>query len=127
MAERYAKKGKVEIDWRDRALPMDAPDGCGKLLLNLVALTSECLPRGGTVRVTCAREGERLVARAAGEGQGANLREDTAPALARDVEITELTPRNVQAYFTAMLATRLSSALTVEQGTPDRIAFSVAL
>ena len=127
LAVRHGKKSKVEVDWRDRSLPASAPGGCGKLLLNLVALMVECLPRGGKVTVSCIAEGENLVARVFGEGQGANLREDTAPALRADTTIEDLTPRNIQGYFTRLLALRMKSDLLIESGEPDRIGFSVIL
>ena len=127
LSARYGKKSKAEIIWQDVALPMDSPDGCGKLLLNLSSLAMECLPRGGKITVTCQPSGERLLAQAVAEGEGARMRDEHGAALHPNVKIEELTPRNVQGYFTRLLARRLGSELDVDATVENEVRLSVAL
>lgn len=113
LTERFLGDGKVKLDWQAVSLPQDAPEGLPKLLLNLIALAVEALPRGGTVVVTVS-PGWAL--KVAAVGEGAALRPETAAALAPDILVDGLTPRQVQAYFTALLAGRLGGRLLVEPG-----------
>ncbi len=55
------------------------------------------------------------------------MREETAQALTDEVMIADLTPRNVQAYFTRLLALRLGSDLVAETLGPESVRFSVVL
>ena len=60
-------------------------------------------------------------------GPGAKLREEAAPALRPDVPVGDLTPRNVQGYFTRVLARRAGAELAVYTAQSDRLVFSVTL
>lgn len=113
LTERFLGDGKVKLDWQAVSLPQDAPEGLPKLLLNLIALAVEALPRGGTVVVTVS---PGWAVKVAAVGEGAALRPETAAALAPDILVDGLTPRQVQAYFTALLAGRLGGRLLVEPG-----------
>lgn len=127
LAAGYLAAGKIDLDWNARLPDGDAPDGLGKILLNLVALAKEMLPRGGTLRVALLNEGGRLSAVVSAEGAGAAIREETAPGLAPDAAVEDLTPRNVHAYFTRTLARRLGSDLEVDSSAENRVRFAVPL
>jgi len=127
LAAGYLAAGKIDLDWNARLPDGDAPEGLGKILLNLVALAKEMLPRGGTLRVELLNEGGRLSAVVSAEGAGAAIREETAPGLAPDAVVEDLTPRNVHAYFTRTLARRLGSDLEVDSSAENRVRFAIPL
>ena len=77
------------------------------------------------IRKSCAWSPERFLASAT--GADAKIREESRPALADDVAIEELTPRNVQGYFTRLLAQRMGSDLTIDSPGNDSLRFSVTL
>jgi histidine phosphotransferase ChpT len=119
---------KTTLDWAAVGQPAgEAPEGLGKLLLNLIALGEECLPRGGALSVSLAEGSAGLEVAVTANGAGARLREETQPALADDVIIEELTPRNVHGYFTRMLAQRMGSDLIVDSPGADSLRLSVRL
>lgn len=113
LAEGYLQAHKAALDWQaDPALAAAAGEGGGKLLLNLIALALEALPRGGTVRAGGDADGALAVA---AQGQGARLRPESAEALEPDADVDDLTPRTVQAYFAQVLARRAGSRLELSQ------------
>mgnify|MGYP003836835651 CR=1 FL=1 len=125
LAEGYLGPHKANLDWRADQLISDGPDGTGKLLLNLVALALEALPRGGTI-VAGADLSDGVHIGVSAEGQAARLRDESAAALRPDADVGTLTPRSVQAYFTQLVATRLGGKLAVQDET-DRLIFQVRL
>lgn len=123
----FLGSGKVTLDWSVQTDPAGAPDGLGKLVLNLIALATEGLPKGGGLSVAVGAGGGGLDVSVTAAGPGAKLREETAPALRPDVAVGDLTPRNVQGYFTRILARRGGGDLTIDTAQPERLVFSVTL
>jgi histidine phosphotransferase ChpT len=116
LAGAFLERTKTRLDWPNGALPDELPEGFAKLLMNLVALAAESLPRGGTVALSFAEEGAGLRLAAQARGEGCGLKPEVAAALAEDCEVAELTPRGVQGYFTRLLAQRAGGSL---QATPS--------
>ncbi|HEX9789625.1 MAG TPA: histidine phosphotransferase family protein [Kiloniellales bacterium] len=123
----YLGGGKVTLDWSVQSGAGGAPDGLGKLVLNLVALAVEALPKGGKLSVGVQPGSGGLEASVTAEGPGAKLREESVPALNPDVNVTDLTPRSVQGYFTRLLARRAGGDLAVDTSHPGRLVFTVKL
>lgn len=123
----YLGSGKIALDWSVRTDPAGAPDGLGKLVLNMTALAAEGLPKGGRLSVVAGAVADGLEVSVTAAGPGAKLREETVPALRPDVPIGELTPRNVQGYFTRILARRAGGELVLDTAQPDRLIFRVTL
>jgi histidine phosphotransferase ChpT len=113
-------EGKVALEWRLGALP----EGWHKLVCNLLLLASEGLPRGG--RVVLDRAGADGVTVTA-EGENVRLNEPI-PALLQDPDRPEhLSPRTVQAIFTALLARRAGTVLEVRQLNPNELALAAKM
>ena len=123
----FLGSGKVSLNWSVQTGPAGAPDGLGKLVLNMIALAGEGLPKGGELSVAVGANGSGLDVSVTAAGPGAKLREESAPALRSDVSVGDLTPRNVQGYFTRILARRAGGDLAVDTDQPERLVFSVAL
>ena len=111
----FLSHSKAELDWSAAPVSEGVPDGTAKLLLNLVALAAEALPRGGTVGVTMARDGAGFELEVKAVGADAGLRQEAEAALSDDIAVENLTPRNVHGYFTQLLVKRLGGRLRTEQ------------
>lgn len=119
--------GKVTLDWSVQAGPAGAPEGLSKLILNLVALAVEALPKGGGLSVGVQHGPGGLEASVTAAGPGAKLREESVTALHPDVAVADLTPRSVQGYFTRLLARRAGGDLVIDTGQADRLVFTVKM
>ena len=137
LAGNYLGGEKIRLAWPAQApegeLPEDElPEDLGKLVLNMLLLGAECLPLGGELALEL-REGEgagTLTVRVVASGERAALREETRPALAPDAAPEDLTPRNVQAFFTGKIAERMGGALALEEdpeGPEGAVAFTARL
>ena len=82
---------------------------------------------GGTLSVAVSEGPAGLEATVTASGSGARLREESQPALADEIAIEELTPRNVHAYFTRLIARRMGSEIMVDSPGPDSLRLSVTL
>ena len=105
----------ISVDWRPGA---DAFDGdAARLLLNLVLLAKDCLPRGGVVEVTATEAGLGATAR----GEACALGDE-----AREVLVDHggpSGPRGAQAYLTRLLGARRGLPVTVVSA-PQALAFT---
>jgi histidine phosphotransferase ChpT len=128
LATGFLASGKTMLDWTAVGPPAgNTPDGLGKLLLNLIVLGEECLPRGGTLGVSLAERPAGLEVAVTANGTGARLREESQLVLVDDAVIEELTPRNVHGYFTRLLAQRMGSDLAIDSPGIDSLRLSVTL
>jgi len=120
LAQAYLEKGYPQGDWRldwqaDQG-PAVSPDHA-KLLLNLICLAQDCLPRGGVIVV---RPQEAVLVAARGETLTAS---ESVQGLAA-AELAGQGPRAGQGAYAALLAARLGGTVAWHQG-PDEIAFSL--
>jgi histidine phosphotransferase ChpT len=106
VAEFFAE-GKVDFTWRFTALP----PAWGKLACNLVLVAAEALPRGGKVALEPAAGGLFAVT---AQGEGAKLGEPVLALLGGPIRHELLTPRTIQAAFTALLAARDGMTIGVQ-------------
>lgn len=118
---------RTRLEWLTVQAPDGAPDGLAKVLLNMVALGHEALPRGGRLKVEIGRAGGRIEARVTAEGQDAHLRPESLAGLADKVNLDEMSPRGVHGYFTRLVAKRLGSDLLIETPGPDALLLRVAV
>ena len=126
ITERYLSKSKALLEWSQASLPLSAPSGTGKLLLNMTALASECLPRGGSISVSVRETSLGAALMVVARGQGAALRDELTGVFEEGVDVEDLSPRNIQGYFTAHLARALGATLKIASE-PDRMIFEVEL
>jgi len=113
----------LTLSWRDGGTAAWAA-GAAKMLLNLVLLARDCLPRGGVVRVE-ARSGEGPLARVSAEGPGAQPGEAAAEWAAAASPLASLGPRGAQGRYARLLAERLGLAPTLESAA-DRVVFGIS-
>lgn len=119
--------GKIRLDWPTDHDHIDVPTGMPKLILNLVMVAAECLPRGGVVGVALAAEPRRVEARVTAAGQGGRLPPELVSALAPDAVVADLTARTVQGYFVARLAEAFGGTLDLPVAAADSVVLAVSL
>lgn len=91
---------KPELIWNAPAVAMPRP--AVRVIVNLLLIANECLPRGGTVEVTASGDGNGGEVVIAASGPRAKLKEATAAAL-RGAE-DDLSGHTIQPTLTALLA-----------------------
>jgi histidine phosphotransferase ChpT len=101
--------GKVTLHWETPH--KNWPKDWAKLLMNAVVIATDCLPRGGVLRIETASEAPsfKLVA----TGQAARIVEDTERGLRGEQAQNSYDARYVQPALTYRLAKGLNAGLTV--------------
>lgn len=127
LAMRFFAHHKASLDWSASVMPSGLPESAGKLILNMLLLAGEALPRGGTVGVLFAEDDGVHEISVVAVGADAGLREETRAGLADDVPVAELTPRSVQPYFTRQLARDMNGQLVVDAAGPGHLRFTAKL
>ncbi|MDP6691850.1 MAG: histidine phosphotransferase family protein, partial [Alphaproteobacteria bacterium] len=128
----FLADGRGELDWP--SVPDEGnlgPDKTGvKILLNLILIANDMIPRGGQVRVALAR-GERdgravINAEVRSNGTGARLGDGVEVAFDTASDSSVLNPKSAPARLAASLAQSAGSSISVMPHV-DEVAFSVEL
>ncbi len=117
VARDFLDGGRVTLDWPDDSVTVDGGIGkpAVKLLMNMVLLGSEALPRGGDLAVTVARNGDGSRLAVSASGDGARLPEKALVALRPDVGLGEIEPKAAPVYLAVRLAGALGTELRAAQ------------
>ena len=127
LAGSYFAEGRTGLSWPADSLEPALEDGWGKLLLNILSLAADTLPRGGVLSVAFDEDSSAARITVAAEGEGARISEECRLAMSPDVSLDSLTPRSVHAYFVARLSERLLIGIDIGEEITGRIAFTVRL
>lgn len=111
--------GKVQLIAADLPESSMLPPGFGKLVVNVIVLAADALPRGGTVElaVSVAQPGKGTVTVQCG-GQQIAWSAEFARAVLRDLSVDELSAHNILPYMCGTFAQRLGLTLSVVQEGP---------
>jgi histidine phosphotransferase ChpT len=104
---------KPELVWSAPAVAMPRP--AVRVIVNLLLIANECLPRGGTVELTAEKAAEGGEIRVIATGPRAKLREATAAALRGENE-AELSGHTIQPTLTGLLARQGGVELSAREG-----------
>ena len=129
LAAGFLADGRVTLDWSVEAASAErrlAPAGA-RLILNLVLLGVDSLPRGGTVGVHVVDLEEGLGVAILASGKGARMRSYVHAAMRPDASAAELSARSVQGYLTRLLAEGLGSAVEVSADAADQVRLALVL
>jgi histidine phosphotransferase ChpT len=110
--------GETAIDWPE-SRDIDLPTGAGRLLLNLMLLAVECLPRGGTARVALSPNRIGIEA----TGPQARLSGETKAAIAGTIAPAQLSARTVVGYYVTQLVAGLGGRLELSDEGAGTIRF----
>ncbi len=115
LAESVVARGRVRLDW-----PKEGGEGerglgprAVKLLLNLLVLAGEALPRGGRVALALTPGGAEIEAAISAEGEQAGLDVETLKAFKGEAAIDTLSARAAHAYFTGRVSARVGLPVAV--------------
>jgi len=105
--------GTTRLDWQVGAPSLDKT--VVKLLLNMILIGSEALPRGGVLRVGVQKAGATNLMISA-EGPKARLPDQSVKILRDGAELENVEPREANIFFAHQLAKGLGSSLHVSVG-----------
>ncbi len=129
LAAGYLESGKVALEW-----PSDRPDpvqpNVVKVVLNMVLMASESLPRGGKISISFGDLDEGLGVGVTASGEGATLRDDLRDALAEGEKGSDggeevLSARNVHGFFAQCMAREMGGLIEHSKGSDGEIRFAV--
>ncbi|WP_374377245.1 histidine phosphotransferase family protein [Dongia sp.] len=126
LARDFLEGGKVSLSGVPAMSPSDLPGGWSKLLLIMVILMSETLPRGGDLHLSVQGEGPAARFMLVSEGAQIVFPEDHKVLLAGENGQATLDARNVLAYLTGTLAARLKLKIEATQPSPTRLEIRIA-
>jgi len=115
ISEGFIGDGKHKLSWT--AKPAMLPKNKVKLLLNLIALSINALPRGGTIEVTIGDDHKSTEFTIACSGRTARPPKYLAQFVTG--EMPEIDAMSVQAYYTWRLAADVGAKITIEQDGDD--------
>src|SRR6201985_3404022 len=101
MAKGHIEDGKTSIAWNLPRLLL--PKNRVKLLLNMMVIAQQTIPRGGTVTVAPVGEGETMSSRVTASGLNARLPQNIADILSA-TQVAAGDAHSVQPYYTRLLA-----------------------
>lgn len=103
---------KPELVWSAPAVQMPRP--AVRVIVNLLLIANECLPRGGKVEITAAKTADGGEVIVTATGPRAKLREPTAAALRGDE--SDLSGHTIQPTLTSLLARQGNVELSTREG-----------
>lgn len=109
---------KAKLDWQAPDLPL--PRAMIRVVLNVLLIANDCLPKGGVV--TLAADGAEVRVTAVGERM--KLKPDTAAGLKGTFSEDGYQGLNPQPFLTALLARQAGVELAVNES-PEGIAFTL--
>lgn len=109
---------KPELIWSTPNVQMPRP--AVRVIVNLLLIANECLPRGGTVELTAEKQGDAVEVVVIAKGPRAKLKETTAQALRGDE--AELSGHTIQPTLTALLA-RQGGVELIARESEERVDF----
>ncbi len=139
LAAGFLENGKVTLDWPS-GRPQPVKADVVKVVLNMVLMASESLPRGGAVGVTFGDLDEGLGVGVTAAGENAALRDDIGAALAEGGkgsggedggceggggEEGALSARNVHGFFAQCMARELGGLIEHSEGQNGEIRLAV--
>ncbi len=123
LALSLTEAGKVTVEFPAPDADTEAAAGrpVAKILLNLLLVAHECLPRGGRIRVRTSAAAGSLQITIEAEGVQARLMDENRVALTPDPLGHAMSPRGVPARLALLTAAAVGATVHVEE-TPGRVA-----
>lgn len=117
--------GKITQEW-DPHGPLgfgdDRPVGLCKMLMGVLMLAQECLPKGGNITVGPGDNNQAVIT---ATGQDALVREQVDEALARTIEVDNLDPRLVHPYALSVLANHYRFEIRIAEKRADAVVYNL--
>jgi histidine phosphotransferase ChpT len=127
LASGFLAGTKMTLNWPVLPAGTALPPGANKLLLNLVVLAGDLLPRGGSIAIGVAPGPRGQVLRVTASGQDARISEDLAGVLKGPVAVSALSAKTVHGYFSQRLAESMGSRIDAAPGAPGSVMLTAQL
>jgi histidine phosphotransferase ChpT len=111
MAKGHIEDGKCTVAWNLPRLLL--PKNRVKLLLNMLVIAQQTIPRGGTLTVDPIGEGETMGFKVSATGLNARLPQNIADLLANS-QAAGIDAHAVQPYYTRLLAQACGLSVTLK-------------
>ncbi|MCH7487621.1 MAG: hypothetical protein IIC04_11615 [Proteobacteria bacterium] len=118
--------GNVVLDWPDDDGGPVSPVGAA-MLLNLVLVAVDALPRGGALSVRLAVLEEGIGAALTASGDGARLSEDMSRTTGPDITEAELSAGNIPGYLVRRLAQDAGVSVEISDGADGEVRLAALL
>lgn len=111
MSRGFVEDDKTKLDWRaPRAL---LPKNRVKLLLNMIVIAQQAIPRGGVLTIDAAGEGEAMTFRLTARGLNARIPQNIVELLG-GTAAAPIDAHKVQPHYTRLLAEACGLAVSLE-------------
>jgi histidine phosphotransferase ChpT len=124
LAERFVATQKPQLDWT--LTVQRAPRAAARLLMNLLMVGLDCLPRGGTIEITGTHTDDQLEFKVIGTGLRAALKPAVRAGLAGEAPEDGFDGRSVQPYLAFLTATAARATLAARES-EDRVELIVRM
>lgn len=124
LASGWLAGGKIELDWQESEsgdIDTELTGGGDKVLLNMILVASESLPKGGVIEVRLGSLAEGTGIAVSARGDGVRLKEDLIESMTKDIGIGELSVHNVHGYYAQCLARRCGGCIEIEHSGADEV------
>jgi len=112
VARGFLEDGKTKLEWN---LPRELlPKNRVKLLLNLLLLSGQTIPRGGTLTVEPVGSGQEMGFRITAAGQNARVPQAVPALVSGEPEAQAVDSHAIQPFYTGLLARTCGLAVTLE-------------
>ena len=126
IAGEFFVDSKIKLEWSEKlTVSSDLPPITGRILLNLILLTAESMPRGGRIKVTMEGNGPWTFS-TVGIGIGVKMRSEHLAALQGSLDDNDLNAQNVQAVYLAELVKSVQGRIGIKCDA-DKITLSAYL
>ena len=122
LAQSLLHGGEVHLGWPPPGNEVLPPGSC-RLLLNMILLGVDCLPRGGLLQIVA--RPDRLAVDC--KAPHARLTPELKAAILASSPSADLTARTVVGYYAALLAVELGGRLDIPEESPDRVYLETSL
>lgn len=120
LVSEFFKHSRIQVDWPDMyadAGNVSLAQRTSRLVLNVILIVSATMIKGGTLHIRIEQDGESdKVVTVQAEADVIKVDHEVLKILSGAGDAPEMSPKNVQVYFTASLAGELAAELTHEQG-----------
>jgi len=121
LARNFVEGSKITISWPEHSDIGRLTLNEGKVLLGLILIAFDALPRGGVISPSVHNPEGATGFAVVAKGERAALAPEVRAALDPNINIDDLSPRTVHAYFTNMFVKHLGGEMECTGETPDEI------
>jgi len=128
LIKKLASEKELEIGWFgvDNYINSRINKASGKLLLNLVMVAFDCLPRGGQINIKISNDEDKPNLLITLNSNNCVLHNEVEEILENEFSESLLTARNILAAYSKQLALTCSQDITLQEKTRTCVVFKVA-